>query len=223
VFNCSQTSLCVQRADGTGGEEMLWTAPGTVRALLALDWSNDGQFLLLKQYESDATSWDLYALPMAADAAAGSAFPVVASRHDERDGQFSPDSNWIAYQSNETGRFEIWLRSFPGSDKVLRVTETGGTQVRWPREASELFYLAANGTLMTAPLFRRKNGSAIEIGTPAALFATNLLVYPTAGSFRQEYDVAHDGSRVLMNVPGRDVAAPPITLILNWKGPTSGP
>jgi serine/threonine protein kinase/Tol biopolymer transport system component len=221
VFNCSNTVLCVQRVDGTSPVDTLWTAPSSVGALLALDWSRDGRFLLFKQYVSESTSWDVYALPMTPDARTdGEPIALVASNYDERDAQFSPDAKWIAYQSNETGRFEIWLRSFPDRAKVIRVTENGGTQVRWPRAGTELFYLAPNGTLMTAPLMPASNGKTVEIGSPVALFPTNLLIYPSAGNFRQDYDVSHDGSRILMNVPMRDTFMPPITVILNWRRPS---
>jgi eukaryotic-like serine/threonine-protein kinase len=221
VFNCSNTVLCVQRVDGTSREDTLWAAPGSVRALLALDWSRDGRFLLFEQYVSQATSWDVYALPMTPDARTnGEPIALVASTYDQRDAQFSPDAKWIAYQSNETGRFEIWLRSFPDSARVVRVTEDGGTQVRWPRDGTELFYLAPNGTLMAVPVTPASNDDTIEIGSPVVLFQTNLLIYPGAGVFRQDYDVSHDGRRILMNIPVRDVFAPPITVILNWKGPS---
>jgi eukaryotic-like serine/threonine-protein kinase len=221
VVSCGVTALCVQRVDGTSREDILWTAPSPVRALLALDWSLDGRFLLFKQYVSEGTSWDVYALPMTPDArVAGKPIALVASKYDERDGQFSPDTKWLAYQSNETGRFEIWVRSFPDLAKVMRVTENGGTQVRWPRDGTELFYLAPNGTLMAAPLTPASNGKTIETGSPVALFPTNLLIYPGAGNFRQDYDVSHDGRRILMNIPVRDVFLPPITVILNWRGPS---
>ena len=87
---------------------------------------------------------------------------------------------------------------------------------RW----TELFYLAPNGTLMAAPLTPASNGTTVEIGSPATLFPTNLLIYPGAGNFRQDYDVSHDGKRILMNIPVRDVFMPPITLILNWRAPS---
>jgi serine/threonine protein kinase/Tol biopolymer transport system component len=222
VFSCGTTVLCVQRADGTSREDILWTAPSSVRALSALDWSRDGRFLLFKQYVSEGTSWDVYALPMTPTASPnGEPIALVASQYDERDAQFSPDANWIAYQSNETGRSEIWVRSFPAGAKAIRVTESGGTQVRWPRDGTELFFLAPNGTLMAAPVTPAVSNDTVTIGAPVALFPTNLLVYPSAGDFRQDYDVSHDGRRILMNIPMRDMAVPPITVILNWRPSSS--
>jgi dipeptidyl aminopeptidase/acylaminoacyl peptidase len=218
VFSCGNTVLCVQRSDGTSREEILWTAPSAVRALGALDWSRDGRFLLFKQYVSEGTSWDVYALPMTPDARTnGEPIAFVASQYDERDAQFSPDGKWIAYQSNETGRFEVWLGSFPDRARAMRVSENGGTQVRWPRDGTELFFLAPNGTLMVAPVTPASNDETMKIGSPVALFQTNLLIYPGAGDFRQDYDVSHDGTRILMNIPMRDMVTPPITVILNWR------
>jgi hypothetical protein len=174
---------------------------------------------LFKQYRPEPGSWDLYALPVTAEGkATGEPVAVAAGDYDERDGQFSPDGRWIAYQSNETGRFEIWLRSFPIPDVVVRVTGNGGTQVRWARDR-ELLYVAPNGDLMTVTVTPSAARDTVNVGTPALLFATTLLNYGS-GNFRQDYDVSPDGQRILMNTEVGERVDPPITLILDWKRPS---
>jgi Tol biopolymer transport system component len=116
------------------------------------DWSRDGRFVLYKASKTlspptlsptiitgDA---DLWVLPLDGDR---KPFPVAQERFDERDGQFSPDVKWIAYESDESGRYEIYVQPFPGSGGKHRVSTDGGTQVRWRADGTELFYIAQDG------------------------------------------------------------------------------
>ena len=144
-------------------------------------------------------------------------FPVVQTNFDERDGQFSPDGKWIAYQSNESGRFEIYVQPFPGPGGKLQISTNGGAQVRWRRDGKELFYIALDDRLMAVPIRLASNGQTVEPGSPIPLFATRV-----GGAlqtiFRQQYMVSPDGQRFLMNTITEE-AASPITVILNWKPP----
>jgi Tol biopolymer transport system component len=222
VFNCGNQALCVQRADGSATMDRVWEARGGVLVVTALDWSRDGQHFLIKQYESEQRSWDLYALPVTAEGKVrGEPIAIAAGNADERDGQFSPDGRWIAYQSNDTGQVEIWLRSFPDPRVVERVTGSGGSQVRWGRDG-ELLYLAPNGDLMAATVVPSSAGDKMEVGNASRLFATGLMNYANSGAFRQDYDVSPDGQRVLMNAEVGERFTPPITLILDWKRPSPG-
>lgn len=83
---------------------------------------------------------DIWALPMRGDA---KPFPVVETSFNERDGQFSPDGRWIAYQSNESGRFEIYAQSFPGTNGKVQVSSNGGAMARWRDDGRELFYVGS--------------------------------------------------------------------------------
>ena len=134
---------------------------------------------------------------------------------DERHGQFSPDGRWIAYRSNESGRYEIYVRSFSGPDGQWQISTAGGIAPRWRHDGKELYYIAPDGKLMAVPI--RGQGTTLEPGTPVALFQTRIVgggTYPN----RQQYDVASDG-RFLINVSTDDATASPITLLLNWKPP----
>ena len=95
--------------------------------------------------------------------------PVATSSFDEREGQFSPDGKWIAYQSNESGTFEIYVQPFPKADGRWQVSQGGGGQVRWHPGGHELFFMGLDGRLFAAPVSVSKAG-AVQTGTPIPLF-----------------------------------------------------
>src|SRR5262249_52876426 len=92
-----------------------------------LDWSSDGRFLLFRN-SSPQTGADLWILPVFGDK---KPFSFLKTPFDESDGQFSPDGKWIAYQSNESGRFEIYVQPFPGPGGKFQISTNGGAQPRW--------------------------------------------------------------------------------------------
>ena len=142
-------------------------------------------------------------------------FAVVQTAFEEKDAQFSPDGRWIAYQSTETGQFEIYLQQFPGPGGRQRISTAGGAQVRWRRDGRELFYIALDGRLMAVPVQFASNGQSVEVGAPTPLFATHV-GGAVHGTDRQQYMISPDGQRFLMNTITEE-AASPITVILNWK------
>jgi Tol biopolymer transport system component len=121
-------------ASGVGGEEVILEGPPNKNPL---DWSRDG-FLLYRSLDPK-TGFDLWAVALNGEK---KPFPVVQTDSDERDGQFSPDGKWIAYQSSESGRSEIYVQSFREPSGKLLVSTNGGAQVRWRRDGNELFYVA---------------------------------------------------------------------------------
>jgi Tol biopolymer transport system component len=140
-------------------------------------------------------------------------FPVVQTEFEERDGQFSPDGKWLAYQSNESGRFEIYVQPFPGRGEKWRVSTNGGAQARWRPDGKEIFYVAMDEKLMAVPIVLGANQP--ELGAATALFTTRLGGV-VQGLFKQQYIVSADGQRFLVNAVA-DAAASPINVILNWK------
>jgi Tol biopolymer transport system component len=173
------------------------------------NWSADGRYLLYQE-AGPKTGWDLWALPN------GGRKPiaVVNSPFDERNGQFSPDGRWVAYQSNHTGRFEIYVQPFPGPGRKFEVSTAGGTFPRWRADGKELFFIAPNAKLMSVPV--KISGSTFEAGSPIALFQTRIV---TGGLATQQaqYAVSRDG-RFLINSRVDESTPTPITLILNWHG-----
>jgi eukaryotic-like serine/threonine-protein kinase len=188
------------------GEELLLD---TSQAKGANDWSSNGKFILYSS-QDPKTGSDLWLLPMT-----GERKPQVLLKtgFEERNGQFSPDSRWVAYESNESGRFEVYVRPVSG-DPALRwqISTQGGLQPRWKSDGRELYYIALDQKLMAVPIALKE--TAVEPGTPLALFSMQASVVTVA---KQQYDVAPDG-RFLFSVPRED-AASSITLLLNWKPP----
>ena len=131
---------------------------------------------------------------------------------------FSPDVKWVAYKSNESGRFEVYVRPFSGSATPaaggqLQVSSAGGINPRWRSDGRELYYLAPDSTLMAVPIEVR--GTTLAPGAPVALFRPKI-VGGGEGLFT-EYDVARDGRFLINTIVGDN--APPITVIQNWKPP----
>jgi eukaryotic-like serine/threonine-protein kinase len=196
--------------NGEDGEELLLSAPSFKSAT---DWSRDGRFILFRM-TSPETGYDLWALPIGGD---NKPIPIARTNAEERDGQFSPDGKWIAYQSNESGRFEIYLQAFPGPGTKSRISTNGGAQVRWRQDSRELFYVALDGQLMAVPIRLDSNSQAVEAGAPTALFRTRGFGGAVRGVNRQQYVVSPDGQRFLINALSEESVVAPITLILNWR------
>ena len=192
-----------------GSEELLLS---TSQPKFPMDWSADARFLLYDSLDPKR-GYDIWALPLEGDQ---KPFGVVQTDFNERLAQFSPDGTWIAYQSNKTGRFEIYVRPFPGPGVDSPVSGNGGAQVRWNPNGKEWFYIAADDRLMAVPLGFAVNGTTVDVGAPIALFATN--VGSTAmNTNRQQYLVSPDGQSFVMNSVLEEASISPITVILNWK------
>jgi Tol biopolymer transport system component len=197
------------------GEELVLATP-ELKSLH--DWSPDGRFLLY-QGESPArnSGIDVWALPLE-----GPRKPIALaqSRFDEKLPQVSPDGKWIAYESNESGRFEIYAQPFPGPGERVRISTTGGAQVRWRRDGKELFYVGLDEQLMAVPLRVTADSKTLEPGAAVPLFVTRIPGGAAqGGGNRQQYVVSPDGQRFLVATLVEGAAAPPITLILNWHPP----
>jgi eukaryotic-like serine/threonine-protein kinase len=209
VFSSNRTGrsdLYQKPVTAAGKEELLLSTP---EAKAASDWSADGRFLLYGTYFDPQMGMDIWALSLDDR----KPFEVVRTNFDEKDGQFSPDGKWIAYQSNETGRFEIYVQPFPGPGRREPISTNGGAQVRWRRDGRELFYIALDGRLMAVPI-RFPTEGHVEAGAPVPLFATRV-GGAVRGPDRQQYAVSADGQRFLMSTV--EMSTSPISVILNWK------
>jgi hypothetical protein len=169
-------------------------------------WSPDGRFIL---YWSELNNGDLMVLPLTGD---HKPFAFLSTPFNEQMGAFSPDGKWVAYQSNESGRDEIFVRPFPGPGGQWQVSTGGGNSPRWRADGNELYYLTADDTLMAVPVVAQRGTFAP--GTPQALFQTHAAI----SADRQPYDVARDG-RFLIATELETTSTEPIHLLLNWKPP----
>jgi Tol biopolymer transport system component len=191
-----------------GAEQLLLMTPDSKTLS---DLSADGRFALYLS-QGPKTSEDLWVLPISPPQ---TPLPVARTEFRERQGQFSPDVKWIAFESNESGRFEIYVQAFPNSGTKTQISINGGSQVRWRHDAKALFYIGSDEMLREVP-FRLSASGNIEPVSPISLFKTRVdLALEPVGI--QQYAVSADGDRFLMNVMTREQTVSPITVILNHR------
>jgi Tol biopolymer transport system component len=204
--------------------QKLWTGADPEQPLLVSDqvkvplsWSPDGRFLLYSSIDPQTNS-DLWVLPMTGDT---KPWAFLKTEFREIYGAFSPDGQWVAYQSDESGRPEVYVRPFvpPGATgtsagAAQQVSTAGGTFPAWERHGKELYYLNPAGEMMAASI--SVTGSALTAGAPEVLFRTHIFRGGTDVQQGWQYSVAADG-RFLMNTELDDDVGVPITLIQNWN------
>jgi len=142
------------------------------------------------------------------------AHPFLRTTATVKNGQFSPDGKWVAYASNESGKWEVYVTSFPEGRGKWQVSNGGGEQPRWRGDGKELFYLSAEEKLMAMPV---KEGANFDAGAPEVLFQTNARE-PLATSEQVVYDVSNDGQRFLINAYVKNTETQPMTVVLHWAG-----
>jgi serine/threonine protein kinase len=209
-----QSGVYVKATTRSGSEQPLISA-GPLK--FVSDWSRDGRFLL---YTEAKNGLDLLFLSDPLAGGAHQPVPFADSGFNETQGQFSPDSRWVAYSSDETGRYEIYVRPFPpGGDRGGKslVSNNGGMQPRWRDNGKELFYLSPDRNLMAVQV---KTEPSFQSETPHPLFETSAQASADSNAvFR--YDVTKDGQRFLILVPSSGITSVPTTVVLNWQAELS--
>ncbi len=201
------------RATNGGGQDIL-LLPSNV-SVNATQWSRDGRFITYIAIDPK-TKDDLWVLPVEGVAADRKPIPFLTTEFSELFGQLSPDSHWMAFTSDRSGRREVYVRPFPPSEGEWTISIAGGEQPRWRGDGKELFFEAADGKMMAVPVKAVAGTKAsLDVGTPTALFDAHLSPSPANNAF--EYDVTADGRRFLINaVGGSGAASPPLTVVTNW-------
>ena len=128
------------------------------------DWSKDGQYLAYKQVQGEFE--DLYVVALGADGKPGKPFPVVQGPFHKDEPQFSYDGKWLAYGSDESGRFEVYVTSFPELDQKIKVSNEGGGRPRWRKDSKEIYYMRISSGVMAVDF---TPGPKIEAGIPHLL------------------------------------------------------
>jgi Tol biopolymer transport system component len=169
------------------------------------DWSSDGRFVVYHVIDAKTkTGWDLGFYSVAEKKTS----LFLSTPATEAYGRFSPDGRWLAYVSDESGRYEVYVQPFPGHGGKWQISTAGGGQPVWNRNGREIFYVSADNRLMAVDV---KADSGFEAGTPRALFDVHLKT-----TFGLSYDISPDGQRFLANTVVGEFKANPITLVLNW-------
>jgi Tol biopolymer transport system component len=172
------------------------------------DWSRDGRYLIFGQ-QGEGTRLDVFGFGTGDHRAA----PVLNTVYAEGFGAVSPNGKWLAYQSDQSGRNEVYIQSFDGlsngTKRRWQVSKGGGLP-RWRSDSNELFYITQDGRLMSVPVHDAAEGG-IEAGQPQLLFQTR----PVPKTWNL-FDVSPDGQRFLFNMPLEWTSANPITVVTNW-------
>jgi serine/threonine protein kinase len=201
----SQYDLYAKAADASGTETLLYADNNSK---VPTSWSSDGRWLLYETLNGIIPGGRIFALPLEST---GSAKPVAltTTRFTETNGRFSPDGNWLAYQSIESGQSEVYVAPFPPDSRgegKQRISETGGSLPEWSSDGKELFYRAFDGYLMAAEVKMTPN--SFQTGKVARLFRSS-----TTGS----YGVVANGKRFLLPEAAGESSSIPLTLVANWS------
>ncbi|MEP6995693.1 MAG: protein kinase, partial [Acidobacteriota bacterium] len=194
----------VRDADGAEPEKLLFKAP----AFAPLDdWSRDGRYILY-----DVIDWRVFHTDVwLRDLKSGESRPILQARFNQSGARLSPDGRRVAYESEESGVFEIFVKSFPEPGERRQISLGGGRQPRWRGDGKELFYVSPDRKIMAVDILP---GTPLEPGAPQALFQTRILPLVEA---RNHFDAALDGQRFVVNSRGLEDAQLPITIVVNWE------
>ena len=204
--------VCEKAADGTGPEEVLESS-----SKFPTDASRDGRYLLTETGGSNPkTGNDVWVLPLFGDR---KPFPYVQTEFREARPRLSPDGRWLAYESDESKRLEIYVISFPQPGGKWQISIDGGAQPAWSRDGRELYYYSLTGKIMAVDIqsSTTPNGIAptrgsrtqFQFGVPKALFDVRMSTSNTS------MDVSKDGRFLLPALVEQDVSIP-MTVVLNW-------
>ena len=194
-----------KKTAGNAGEEELLLHAGING--YPTDWSPDGKFIVYQQTDA-RTADDLWLLPLGRD---HSPILYLQTAFNEANAHFSPgpqeSHRWMAYQSDESGRDQIYVQAVPATGAKYQISTAGGTNPRWRQDGHELYFMSADRRLMAVPVTL---GASLQIGMPRELFTTAGMTY---------FASSRDGQRFLINQPARGEAAAtaPITVVTNWQ------
>jgi len=194
--------LYLKDAAGTGEPELLLAND---EDKFPTDWSRDGSTLVFQSRNAD-TAWDIWGLRLLGDR---KPFPLRRTKFQEGSASISPDGRFLAYQSNESGRAEVYVQEFPEARSKWQVSPEGGRDPFWRGDGRELYYRTLDSRLTAVPI---EKGTAFAAGTPQPLFQARFAPVVARGLYRP----APDGQRFLVLAPLAKDAMRPGVVVLNW-------
>ena len=203
-----QDNMFIKTVGGTGEPELLMASE---HSQYPSDWSSDGRFILYYDWDPES-NWDIWYLDLEAPQLAGK--PFLKSQFAEVRARFSPNGSWVAYQTNESGRAEIFVQPFPESGGKWQISTEGGSEPQWAPDGTALYYLAPDTNMMRVDV---DTGATFEAGIPEPVFQVSLRQI----TLNNRYLVAPDGERFLLLGSLQGESTPPTTIILNWPAELS--
>jgi Tol biopolymer transport system component/predicted Ser/Thr protein kinase len=203
--------IYMKDASGAGNEQSLTTTP---YPKILTDWTADGRYILYSE-DNPKTRDDIWALPVGGGNEQKQPIAVLQTPFDEFDPQVSPDGKWIAYNSTESGRSEIYIQAFPASAGPLtggkwQVTAEGGIAPRWRADGKELYFVTPEyRKIMAAGI--HEHGKDLEFDKPMELISVAM---PSGNAY--PYDVTADGQRFVVEEVTTNPRSAPLTIVLNW-------
>ncbi len=208
AFHANSVDLAVKNIAGLQSQIVAWTA-SNADDIFPNAWAPDGKKILCTiQPATGGTELVMV------DPDSKKITPFFSSNTPANDGQISPDGKWVAYSSNESGEWEIYVTSFPAAEGKWQVSRTGGTEPRWKADGQELFYIDSKSMLTAIPISAE---GSISFGSPSQLFPIRgRAAISSSDTFT--YDVAKDGRRFLVNRYVKPEHVEPLTVVLNAAG-----
>ena len=193
-----------EKPAGGAGDGRL--ALGTSSDKFPSDWSPDGRFFVYHTFGGTA-AWDLWVAP----AGGGKPVAFLSSRFTEVQGVLSPDGRWMAYASDESGRFETYVTDFPQKRGRWQISTNGGMQPSWRADGKEIFYVAPDQTFLGVAVAGSED---FQAAPPVALFKANFP--PSVPAYWRYYVPSADGQRFLVAALLAEAGASPINVVVNW-------
>ncbi len=192
-------------SNGAGDDELLLE---TRTSKITTDWSRDGRYIVYMDI-LPKTKFDLGVLPLFGNRRPQ---PFAEREFNEKQGRLSPDGRWMAYVSDESGRYEVYVQSFPATGGKWQISTGGGEQPNWRRDGKELFYVGKGQKLIVVGI--DASSSTFRRSSPRELFQMHS---PVDMWTRNQYAVTPDGQRFLVNTLVETSASSPITVVINWS------
>jgi serine/threonine protein kinase/Tol biopolymer transport system component len=198
-----RAALYLKSANGTGDENLLVKSEWD---LYATSWSKDGRFLSVTAFSDPATHTDLWTVPMSGER---KQVPFLKTAFNEWVGEYSRDGKWVAYQSDETGKYEIYVRSADNAGGKWQISGAGGTNPLWSADGRELLYSSLDRKLVSAHV--DGSGPTMVVDSLSTLFD-----FESTGIVGSVGEMSPDGRSFLARVSDLKGAVFPITLVVNW-------